>query len=173
MTLVSAGYRAVQRTSELVSISECVAEVHDDWFRDLALARQTGLHVLEVGFTPDEAEPIVREIIADGWNAETSVVVGRIEEGSSTSGELLGFELVGYDGGLWHTWHCLGGLVEDVHAATGILPGRYGLIEDAAAAHQAARWLTESGLGDPKVFHWAAAALVVPQLHRISTTSPS
>ncbi|MFE3174253.1 hypothetical protein ACFXPA_12960 [Amycolatopsis sp. NPDC059090] len=162
MTLVSAGYRAVRRTSELVSISECVTEVHDDWFRALAPARQTGLDVLEVGFAPEEAEPIVREIVEDGWNRETSVVVGRIEEGASTSGELLGFELVGYDGGLWHTWRCLGGLVDDVRAATGVVPGRYGLIEDAAAARQAAGWLTESGLGDPKVFHWAAAALFVP-----------
>ncbi|MET9264493.1 hypothetical protein [Amycolatopsis sp. NPDC004079] len=162
MTLVSAGYRAVRRTGELVSISECVAEVHDDWFRDLSLARQTGLDVLEVGFLPDEAEPIVREIIADGWTRETSAVVGRIEEGASTSGELLGFELVGYDGGLWHTWRCLDGLVDDVRAATGVVPGRHGLIESEDAAHQAARWLTESGLGDPKVFDWAAAALYVP-----------
>ncbi|WP_370939075.1 hypothetical protein [Amycolatopsis sp. cg13] len=162
MTLVSAGYRAVRRTSEFVSISECVAEVHDDWFRDLAFARQTGLHVLEVGFRPDEAGPIVSEIIADGWNRETSVVVGRIAEGASTSGELLGFELVGYDEGLWHTWRCLGGLVDDVRAATGIVPGRHGLIESEDAARQAARWLTESGLGDPKVFHWAAVGLFVP-----------
>ncbi|MBB1153721.1 hypothetical protein [Amycolatopsis dendrobii] len=162
MTFVSAGYRAVRRTSELVSISECVAEVDDDWFRDLGLARQTGLHVLEVGFAPEEAAPIVREIVADGWDRETSVVVNRIEEGTRPSGELLGFELVGYDGGLWHTWHCLGGLVDDVRAATGVVPGRCGLIEGAAAARRAARWLTESGLGDPKVFDWAAAALFVP-----------
>ncbi|ATY10728.1 hypothetical protein CU254_09805 [Amycolatopsis sp. AA4] len=162
MTLVSAGYRAVQRTSEFVSISECVAEVHDDWFRDVVLARHTGLEVLEVGLSPEEAEPIVREILAEGWDRETSVVVNRIERGASASGELLGFELVGYDGGLWHTWRCLGGLVDDVRAATGIVPGRHGLIEDEDAAHQAARWLTESGLGDPKVFHWAAAGLFLP-----------
>lgn len=153
----------MQRSGEFVSISECVAEVHeDDWFRDLALARQTGFDVLEVGFAPEEAEPVVREILADGWSRETSVVAGRIEEGASTSGELLGFELVGYDCGLWHTWRCLGGLVDDVRAATGVVPGRHGLIEDADAARQAARWLTESGLGDPKVFHWAAAGLFLP-----------
>ncbi|WP_409182123.1 hypothetical protein F9C11_37705 [Amycolatopsis sp. VS8301801F10] len=160
MTLVSAGYRAVQRLSEFVSISECVAEVRDDdWFRDLVLARQTGFDVLEVGFAPEEAEPIVREILAEGWDRETSAVLSRIAEGLRPSGEFLGFELVGYDGGTWHTWRCLGGLVDDVRAATGIVPGRHGLIESEDAARQAARWLTESGLGDPKVFDWAAAGL--------------
>jgi hypothetical protein len=82
-----------------------------------------------------------------------------LAEGSTPSGTPLGFELVGYDGGTWHSWSCLGGLVDDVREATGVVPGRHGLIEDEDAARAAARWLTGSGLGDPKVFDWAAAAL--------------
>ncbi|WP_033293379.1 hypothetical protein [Amycolatopsis jejuensis] len=173
MNLLSAGYRVVERPvpadgmdsgfrrDDLVSMSECVATVlEDDWFRDLGQAQrraaETGMQVIEVGFAADEAEPIVRELHS------THVVAGRIAEGVAPSGELLGFELVGQDCGLWHTWACLGGLADDVHGATGITPGRYGLIHDQDAAHIAARWLTASGLGDPKVFHWAAAGIYVP-----------
>ncbi|GIH73388.1 hypothetical protein Mth01_56410 [Sphaerimonospora thailandensis] len=75
------------------------------------------------------------------------------------SGRRLGFELVGFDSGRWHTWTCLGGLVADVYRATGVQPGSWGLIQDEQEARRAPQWLTESGLGDPKVFLWAAALL--------------
>ncbi|MEV0388115.1 hypothetical protein [Nonomuraea sp. NPDC050643] len=68
-------------------------------------------------------------------------------------------ELVGFDSGGWHTWACMGGLAAGVHQATGVRPGAWGLIQDEQDARRAAQWLTDSGLGDPKVFLWAAALL--------------
>lgn len=54
----------------------------------------------------------------------------------------------------------MGGLVEDVRQATGVRPGRWGLIQDEPEARRAAAWLTASRLGDPKVFLWVPALLV-------------
>lgn len=74
----------------------------------------------------------------------------------------LGYELVGADLGGWHTWLCLGGLVDDVGAATGVHPGQWGLINDEHDARRAAEWLTASKPGDPKVFLWVPALLLTP-----------
>nr|WP_245573144.1 hypothetical protein [Amycolatopsis benzoatilytica] len=174
MSFVSAGYRVVQRPYStdgsrdgLVSISECVVTVLEeewgDWFRDPDRARhraaESRLQVLEVGFTMEEAAPILRALLAEGYDRETHAVAGRLAEGIPINGTPLGYELVGYDFGTWHSWACLGGLIDDVRLGTGIEPGPHGLIRSADAAHTAARWLTGSGLGDPKVSDWAAAAL--------------
>ncbi|MDA3625441.1 hypothetical protein OU415_08335 [Saccharopolyspora sp. WRP15-2] len=181
-----AGYRVASRaarqdwqdvglpSADLVSMSSCVVDVlesdpdgWDGWFDDLRSAERARaqesreLHVLEVGFAVPDLPELSADIADGGWDAAAGSLPERLARGEPCSGgRLLGFELVGYDCGLWHTWTCLGGLVRDVGRATGVRPGQWGLIQDEQQARQAADWLTESGLGDPKVFRWVAARLV-------------
>jgi hypothetical protein len=174
---VLAGYRVATRAADLpgadlVSMSHCVVDLSptepdgwDEWFTDLQAARRTaaaaGRHVVAVGFAAEDV-PALLDDVATGWDATHGNLADRLRRGEPlpTGFEPLGFELVGYDTGTWHTWTCLGGLVEDVRVATGIRPGRWGLIQDGRAARTAADWLTASGLGDPKVFLWVPALLL-------------
>jgi hypothetical protein len=188
---VLAGYRVATRADRhdwqdarlpgtgLVSLSDCVVDLvpvdpggWDDWFasphaagaaRDRA--GKPGLHLLAVGFATADVPGLLADMAAGGWDAAAGGLPERLarrEAFPHASGRRLGFELVGFDSGCWHTWTCLGGLVADVYQATGVRPGRYGLIQDERDARRAAHWLTDSGLGDPKVFLWAAALLATP-----------
>jgi hypothetical protein len=187
-----AGYRVASRatrrdwqdaglpSTDLVSMSSCTVELlaadphgWDDWFGDSESAEQSriqsnqaGLHVLGVGIAASDIPALLADMAEGGWDQEAGSLpeqLGRREP--IPTGQLLGFELVGYDCGLWHTWICLGGLVHDVRQATGVRPGRWGLIQDEQQARRAADWLTASHLGDPKVFLWLAAMLVaVPRV---------
>jgi hypothetical protein len=159
----------------LVSLSDCVVDLvpvedpsgWDDWFaspHEAEAARdqagKPGLHVLAVGFATADVPGLLADMADSGWDAGSLPErLARREPFPHASGQRLGFELVGFDGGGWHTWTCLGGLVADVRRATGVRPGRWGLIQDEQDARRAAQWLTDSGLGDPKVFLWAAALL--------------
>lgn len=49
-----------------------------------------------------------------------------------------------YDSGVWHSWVCLGGLVDEVAEATGIRPGALGLIQAGEEAFVAANFLNRS-----------------------------
>ncbi|MEQ4725375.1 hypothetical protein [Nonomuraea sp. B19D2] len=183
-----AGYRVATRAdrqdwqdvglpgSGLVSLSGCVVDLvpvdpggWDDWFagpREAENARdragRPGLHVLGVGFAAADVPGLLADIADGGWDISAGSLPERLarhERFPYPGGRRLGFELVGFDSGCWHTWTCLGGLVADVRRATGVQPGRWGLIQDEQDARRAAQWLTDSGLGDPKVFLWAAALL--------------
>ncbi|MEU6713942.1 hypothetical protein ABZ897_20935 [Nonomuraea sp. NPDC046802] len=185
---VLAGYRVATRAERhdwqdvslpgagLVSLSECVVDLvsvdpggWDDWFagpQEAEIAREhagkPGLHVLGVGFATADVPGLEADIADGGWDISAGSLPERLarrEKFPYRSGRRLGFELVGFDSGCWHTWTCLGGLVADVYRATGVQPGAWGLIQDEQDAHRAAQWLTDSGLGDPKVFLWAAALL--------------
>jgi hypothetical protein len=147
----------------------------DDWSasaHEAEIARDragtSNLHVLGAGFAAADVHGLLADMadmadMADGgWDAWAGSLPERLtrREKFPGSGERrLGFELVGFDSGSWHTWTCMGGLVTDVRQATGIRPGPDGLIQDEQDARRAAQWLTDSGLGDPKVFLWAAALL--------------
>ncbi|MPZ79920.1 MAG: hypothetical protein GEV28_05770 [Actinophytocola sp.] len=172
--MLSMGFLVADRTSRpvymsatllpemLTSMSECVADVTpavpwSPWFDSLTGARSAGEPVLEVGVHVSDVEPLMADLQAA--DAVADRLARRLPLGP---GERLGYELVGYDPGGWHTWLCLGGLVEDTFAATGVRPGRDGLIESEPAARRAATWLTESGRGDPKVFLWIPALLTRP-----------
>lgn len=181
MSHVLAGYRVASRDprrdwqdaglpeGELVSLSGCVTTVvvdgWDEWFGDPASAERAradreDLHVLEVGIAARDVEPLLADVREGGWDASAGSLPARLARAEPvTATDVLGFELVGYDSGTWHTWTCLGGLVDDVRRATGVRPGRWGLVQDEAEARVAADWLTASGLGDPKVFFWVAARL--------------
>jgi hypothetical protein len=142
---------------DLVSMSDCLVDIVSappdhwhPWFPDEPTVTPPGHHVLAVGVPdhylpdlPEDAGLLSRPRPVPDWSP-------------------LGFELVGYDCGTWHTWVCLGGLVDDVHRATGVRPGPWGLIPDERDARRAADWLTESNLGDPKVFLWIPALLLSP-----------
>ncbi|MGW2216192.1 hypothetical protein ACWCSD_14490 [Nonomuraea sp. NPDC001684] len=185
---VLAGYRVATRADRhdwqdvglsgagLVSLSDCVVDLvsvdpsgWDDWFagpQEAEIAREDagrpGLHVLGVGFATADAPGLLDDIADGGWDTSAGSLPERLtrrERFPYRSGRRLGFELVGFDSGCWHTWTCLGGLVADVYRATGVQPGPWGLIQDEQDARRAAQWLTDSGLGDPKVFLWAAALL--------------
>ncbi|MFI7132050.1 hypothetical protein ACIBQ1_40680 [Nonomuraea sp. NPDC050153] len=185
---VLAGYRVATRAVRqdwqdmslpglgLVSMSDCMVDLvpvdpggWDDWFAGPGEAESardkagnTGLHVLGVGFATADVPALLADI-ADG-GGETSAGslperLARRERFPGFGGRRLGFELVGFDVANWHTWACIGGLIADVYQATGVQPGPWGLIQDEQDARRAAQWLTDSGLGDPKVFLWAAALL--------------
>ncbi len=185
---VLAGYRVATRAHfrdwqeqglpgpHLLSLSDCVVDLvpvdpdgWDRWFassQEAEIARdQAGrpeLHVLGVGFAADDVPGLQDDMARDGWDGSLPERLIRREEFPGAGERRLGFELVGFDVAGWHTWTCIGGLVTDVHQATGIRPGPDGLIQDEQDARRAAQWLTDSGLGDPKVFLWAAALLTEP-----------
>ncbi|WP_045309410.1 hypothetical protein [Lentzea aerocolonigenes] len=152
MGFVFVGWRVATTEPGLVSMSDCVVDLAEEtFFNDRAQAERVraqapGTHVFAVGF---------HLVDAPAWRFAEPM----------PAGDVLGCELVGEDpdGEFWHTWRCLGGLVEDVRDATGVVPGPHGLIQDGEQARRAARWLTASGLGDPKVFNWMAALLVRPR----------
>jgi hypothetical protein len=183
---VLAGYRVASRAvrsdwqdatlppTGLVSMSGCVVNLlpvdpdgWDDWFGDpvdseraRAEADQAELYVLGVGIAAQDVQPLLDDVGDGGWDVAAGSLPERLgRRVPVTAGELLGFELVGYDTGLWHTWICLGGLVGKVREATGVGPGRLGLIQDEQEARLAADWLTASNLGDPKVSLWVPAML--------------
>ncbi|SEU40402.1 hypothetical protein [Nonomuraea wenchangensis] len=185
---VLAGYRVATRAHfrdwqeqglpgpHLLSLSDCVVDLvpvdpdgWDRWFassQEAEIARdQAGrpeLHVLGAGFAADDVPGLQDDMARDGWDGSLPERLIRREEFPGAGERRLGFELVGFDVAGWHTWTCIGGLVTDVHQATGIRPGPDGLIQDEQDARRAAQWLTDSGLGDPKVFLWAAALLTEP-----------
>lgn len=155
---------------ELVSMSGCVTTVvaaaeWDERFGDPGSAEEAragrdGLHVLGVGIAARDVRAVLDDVAEGGWDVAAGSLPARLGRTEPvTGGEVLGFELVGFDSGIWHTWTCLGGLVGDVGEATGIRPGRWGLVQDERDARVAAEWLTASGLGDPKVFLWVAARI--------------
>jgi hypothetical protein len=141
----------------------------DDWFASPAEAEaaraqagQPGLPVIAVGFARADVPGLLAEMADGGWDTAAGSLPERLarqEPFPHAGGQRLGFELVGFDTGRWHTWVCLGGLVADVYQGTGVRPGKWGLIQEEQDARRAAQWLTDSGLGDPKVFLWAAALL--------------
>lgn len=167
-----AGYLAATRFSraewadpglpdgDLVSMSDCVADVasaHPDywtpWFPEPPTETPPDHHVLAVG-VPADYLPALRDDATDEFPPLLH------HPRPVPDWHPLGFELVGHDIGGWHTWLCLGGLVDDVRRATGIQPGPWGLIPDEQDARRAADWTTESNLGDPKVFLWIPALLL-------------
>ncbi|RAS63213.1 hypothetical protein C8D87_107362 [Lentzea atacamensis] len=174
MDYVFAGYRVVIADDGLVSMSECMTDVvgadsynWEMFFTDRALAEQacpSSGQLFAVGFPRED----VPALLADFEKFEPIGAAGmpdRLLAGEPMPcGDVLGCELVGWDSGpsVWHTWACLGGLVDDVRDVTGVVPGEHGLIQDVEQARLAARWLTASELGDPKVFLWVPALLVRP-----------
>jgi hypothetical protein len=192
---VLAGYRVATRTDRqdwqeaglpgpsLLSLSDCVVDLvpvdssgWDHWFaspQEAEIARNqagnSGLHVLGVGFAAADVPGLQADMADGGWDGSLPERLIRHEQFPGSGEQRLGFELVGFDTGSWHTWTCLGGLVTDVHQATGIQPDPNGLIQDEQDARRAAQWLTDSGLGDPKVFLWAAALLTEPPRASLQT----
>jgi hypothetical protein len=165
---------------ELVTISECLADMvsvdevgWDDWFADRPTAERarpvvgdTAHRALAVGIHQGDVAGLLADIADGGWDVSAGSLPERLAERLPfppvEAADALGFELLGYDCGTWHTWTCLGDLVEDVHQATGVRPGAWGLLQHYGDARTAADFLTRSGLGDPKVFLWVPALLAGP-----------
>ncbi len=145
---------------DLVSMSDCVVDVAsaqrhywDPWFPAPPADVPARHHVLAVGI-PEDYLPALRE------DAPGQFPPALDDPCPVPDWRPLGHEPVGADMGAWHTWACLGGLVNAVRTATGVQPGRWGLIPDEHDARRAADWLTASGMGDPKVFLWVPALLL-------------
>ena len=145
---------------ELVTMSGCLADLRPPrpghwtpWSDEPPVDVRPPHHALAVGL-PDDYLAALR--------ADSPEQLPPLPDTPLPDWEPLGYELVGADTGVWHTWLCLGGLVDDVGAATGVRPGRRGLIEDEHDARCAADWLTASNLGDPKVFLWLPVLLLEP-----------
>jgi len=62
------------------------------------------------------------------------------------SGEILGFEVVGYNINFSCSWLC-GGLERDVHELFGIHPNQYGLIDSYEDAGKVSEWINEDETG--------------------------
>ena len=175
MDFVFAGYRVTSVETGLVSMSDCIVDVTgadsfgwETFFDDRASAEQAsaaapGTHVFAVGFCRDDVPALLNDLQKEEPIAAAGMPDRLRAAEPVPEGDVLGCELVGWDPGwgAWHTWRCLD-LVDDVGAATGVVPGEYGLIQDVQQTRSAARWLTASMLGDPKVFLWVAALLVRP-----------
>ncbi len=164
---VFAGHAATAAGAKRLSVSDCLVDLvpaepgGDDWFGDFAAAAARGETVLTVGVPVEHVEPLLADLAAAGWVRGSGGLPDRLcHRLPVPSGPVLGFEPIGFDDGTWHSWACLGGLADDVHAATGIRPAANGLIETETDAREAARWLTASGLGDPKVFFWTPAVVL-------------
>ncbi|HEY1177266.1 MAG TPA: hypothetical protein VGF17_14010 [Phytomonospora sp.] len=145
--------------SEITTMSECLVDAvpvpghwaRDPWFAHAVAARAAlhdGHELIEAAVPADLVTDLRVEM--GEWTGATAF----LSHAGPPSLAPLGFELVGFDGGTWHSWLCLDGLTDDVDDATGVRPGRHGLIADEADARRAAEWLTASGLGDPKVRRW-------------------
>lgn len=161
----------------VVELLEPESQGWDDWFGDSESAEQAriqanwvGLPVLGVGIAASDIPALLADMAERGDQEVGSLPerLGRREP--IPAGQPLGFELVGYDCGHWHTWTCLDGLVRDVRQATDVRPGRWGLIQDEQQARRPADWLTGSDLGDPKVFLWVAVKLVALAAWRSSAS---
>lgn len=132
-------------SADLISMSDCVVDLvsakrdgWDDWFddpvsaeRSRARAGRSGLHVLAVGIAATDAPALLQDLAEGGHGPDAGGVTGRLARREAFpdfhAGRARGFELVGFDTGGWHTWTCLGGLVEDVRQATGVRPGSWGV----------------------------------------------
>lgn len=145
--------------AEITTMSDCLVDpapvpghwMGDPWFADAEAARALpadGRAVIEAAVPADLAADLRAEL------GEWTSVTGFLAVGGPPSLEPLGFELVGFESGRWHSWLCLGGLVEDVDLSTGVRPGAHGLIASEGDARRGAEYLTASGLGEPKVYHW-------------------
>lgn len=170
---VFAGHAATAAGADRLSVSDCLVDLvpaepgGDDWFGDFAAAAARGETVLTVGVPVEHVEPLLADLAAAGWVRGSGGLPDRLcHRLPVPSGHVLGFEPIGFDDGTWHSWACLGGLVDDVRAATGIRPAGNGLIEAETDAREAARWLTASGLGDPKVFFWTPAVVLGTRVPR-------
>jgi hypothetical protein len=164
---VFAGHAAVAAGAGPLSVSYCLADLvpaepgWDDWYGDFGAAAARGGTVLTVGVPGAHVEPLSAGLAASGRVRGRGGLPDRLARRLPLPrGRVLGFEPIGFDEGTWHSWGCLGGLVDDVRAATGIRPDGTGLIGTEPDAEEAARWLTASGLGDPKVFFWTPAAVL-------------
>lgn len=168
---MSAGFLVVRRfqraahmdaallPAEITTMSECLADAvpvpghwaRDPWFADgvaASAAVRDGHELIEAAAPADLVSDLRGEM--GEWTGATAF----LSDAGPPSLAPLGFELVGFDGGTWHSRLCLDGLTGDVDDATGVRSGRHGLIADEADARRAAAWLTASGLGDPKVLRW-------------------
>jgi hypothetical protein len=164
---VFAGHAAVAAGAGPLSVSCCLADLvpaepgWDDWDGGFDAAAARGETVLTIGFPGEHAGRLLADLATAGRQGGSGGLPDRLgHHRPLPDGQVLGFEPVGFDGGTCHSWGCLGGLVDDVGAATGIRPAGNGLIRDEPDAREATRWLTESGLGDPKVFFWTVAAVL-------------
>ncbi|WP_328442709.1 hypothetical protein [Amycolatopsis sp. NBC_00438] len=164
---VFAGHAAVAGGAQRLSVSDCLADLvlselgGDDWFGDFATAAARGETVLTAGVPVEHVERVLADLAAAGRVRGSGGLPDRLGHRLPVPrGRVLGFEPIGFDDGAGHSWACLGGLVDDVRAATGIRPAGNGLIEAETDAREAARWLTASGLGDPKVLFWTPAVVL-------------
>ena len=148
-------------STDLVSLSDCLVDLvpsapgWDDWFADPASAdparlraNRTGQHLLGVGIAEQDVPAFLADLAYDAW--DQGGPGERLTRPAPLTGEPLGFELTGFDNGCWPSRLRLGGLADDVREATGVRPGRRGLIQDERQARVAADRLTASGFGDPE-----------------------
>ncbi|MEU5217399.1 hypothetical protein AB0G79_14525 [Streptomyces sp. NPDC020807] len=162
------------RAERLTSASACVIDqfpADGCWFatarealaacRPLPLPAEARLYALLV---PSED---VGGLVADILAARTDEPVLLARLGGQGSGEAaprvpeggheLGWEVLGYDGGLLHTWLC-NDLYEDGRLDLGVETDERGLLPDRQTARRVAAWA--NGRGDTKPVTWFPGTLI-------------
>ncbi|MCG8918029.1 hypothetical protein L6E12_19800 [Actinokineospora sp. PR83] len=152
---------------EITSVSNCLVDVRelDEWSASPVGAevagelvrRYPGTRVLAVGVADADVDGLVEDLDEACWDPDLRDRLRR--RAPFLAGAPLGFEPVGPDGGSFHTWLCLGGLVDSARQVVGVEPGRHGLVQDEGRARAAAAHLTEAFPYEHEVARWFALVL--------------
>jgi len=152
---------------EITSVSNCLVDVRElnAWSSSPVGAeaagelvrRHPGTRVVAVGVAEADVDALVEDLDEACWDPD---LLNRLRRRVPLRAGLpLGFEPVGPGGGSFHTWLCLGGLVDSARQAVGVEPGRHGLVQDEGRARAAAAHLTEAFPYEHEVARWFALVL--------------
>ncbi|MFG2823783.1 hypothetical protein ACGFX4_30705 [Kitasatospora sp. NPDC048365] len=152
----------------LTSASDCLGErVPEDgcWFGSPEQAREAcamvdvppAARVTALRAAPADAEVLAREIRAARTHEPVLHALLYEPPPLADGGEALGWEVLGYDCGLLHSWLC-NDLYRDAVAELGVEVTSRGLLADRAAAERLAGWA--NARTDTKPVVWFAAELI-------------
>ncbi|GAA1638119.1 hypothetical protein [Actinoplanes couchii] len=147
--------------AEVATVSEClvdfVSPVRDwwlePWFESVGEAREHPGHILSMSVPADQAAALTE--LMTGWIGDRPhPMIGNLARGApAPDGSELGFEVLGFEAGRFHTWLCYSLLDE-----TDVQPNGNGLIGTLAEAQGVADLISEEGFG-PEEVTWFPARI--------------
>ncbi len=108
------------------------------WVRARFLSKAQGLVLIGIALAQDLVETFVEETRVEVGHGEPGVVTA-IRRGNSPSpgGAILGFDVLGWDGGGFHSYIC-NGLEMEFLSTFGIRPNRHGFFDQSEEARRCA-----------------------------------